>query len=238
MSSNVLPVAGPSHVEESDFGKWFLRTDIWVIHVLTRALDDLQRLIPNRAASYPVVLDAGCGWGQSVKLLHDRFAPHRIIGVDADPDALAATKAEAARQDLPIELHCADCARLPLADSSIDLVFCHQTFHHLVAQREALAEFHRVLKPGGLLLFAESTRAYIHSWPIWLLFRHPMEVQKTAAEYIAMVRNAGFQIDDDGVSYPYLWWSRTDLGLGEHLLGIKPSKNREETLVNLVAIRA
>jgi ubiquinone/menaquinone biosynthesis C-methylase UbiE len=63
-------------------------------------------------------------------------------------------------------------------------VFCHQTFHHIVEQEAAMAEFFRVLKPGRVLLFAESTRRYIHSLPIRLLFRHPMEVQKTAEEYI------------------------------------------------------
>ena len=47
-----------------------------------------------------------------------------------------------------------------------------------------------LLKPGGVLLFAESTKRYIHSWIIRLLFRHPMDVQKTAPEYLAMVRAA------------------------------------------------
>ena len=61
-----------------------------------------------------------------------------------------------------------DCAQLPLPDASADIVFCHQTFHHLVEQDRALAEFRRVLKPGGILLFAESTDAYIKSWVIRL----------------------------------------------------------------------
>jgi ubiquinone/menaquinone biosynthesis C-methylase UbiE len=55
------------------------------------------------------------------------------------------------------------CARLPLASASADIVFCHQTFHHLVQQEFAFTEYHRVLKPGGILLFAEATDAYIWS---------------------------------------------------------------------------
>jgi ubiquinone/menaquinone biosynthesis C-methylase UbiE len=131
----------------------------------------------------------------------------------------------------------ADSAALPLADASVDLLFCHQTFHHLVDQDAAIAEFFRVLKPGGTLLFAESTRRYIHSWIIRLLFRHPMQVQKTAPEYLALVRGAGFLVPDAQVSYPFLWWSREDLGLVERVLRIKPPAVREETLINLVATR-
>jgi ubiquinone/menaquinone biosynthesis C-methylase UbiE len=233
------PSAAPDslHVPESAFGKWFLSTHTWTIHVLERALADLERLIPDRAHSYPVIVDVGCGCGHSFKLLKDRFAPTCIVGVDIDPEMIAAAEAEAAHNNLPVDLLCADCANLPLASASIDLLFCHQSFHHLVAQREALGEFHRILKPGGLLLFAESTRHYIHSWAIRLLFRHPMDVQREAAEYIDMVRRAGFQIDDGAVSYPYLWWSRPDIGLQERLLGIKPAKGHAETLVNFVAVQ-
>jgi hypothetical protein len=96
-----------------------------------------------------------------------------------------------------------------------------------------------VLKPGGTLLFAESTDAYIKSWVIRLLFRHPMQVQKSADQYLAMIRAAGFSFSSRNVSLPYLWWSRaTDFGLFERL-GLhhpKPGKRRE-TLVNVAAIK-
>ena len=148
---------------------------------------------------------------------------------------LARAAAETTAQGLQVEYHQADSASLPRPDASVDLVFCHQTFHHLVDQHAAIAEFHRVLKPGGLLLFAESTRAYIHSWIIRLLFRHPMQVQKTAEEYLALIEQAGFEVTPERTSYPYLWWSRTDLGIGEYWLGLKPRTGHVETLVNTVA---
>jgi ubiquinone/menaquinone biosynthesis C-methylase UbiE len=131
----------------------------------------------------------------------------------------------------------ANSSDLPLADGTADLVFCHQTLHHFVEQENALREFHRILKPGGMLLLAESTRAYIHSWIIRLLFRHPMHVQRSAPEYLDMVRAAGFRVDERAISYPYLWWSRADLGLAERVLGIAPRPGHEETLLNLVAVR-
>jgi len=227
----------PTHVSESAFGIWFLRTEIWAVHVLERALADLERLSSHSDQCCPVILDAGCGNGRSFCLLKQKFAPARIVGVDINPEMIAAARTEAGRNDLHAELHCADLAHIPLEDGSVDLLLCHQTFHHLVAQYETLGEFHRVIKPGGLLLFAESTRAYIHSLIIRLLFRHPMHVQKDADEYIDMIRNAGFHISENAVSYPYLWWSRPDLGLGERIFGVKPAEGHAETLVNLVATR-
>lgn len=230
------PPADP-HVPETAFGKWFLRTNTWTVHVLERALEDLQRLMPGEARSFPVVADVGCGFGRSLGKLHQRFAPERLIGMDIDPEMLQASAAEVAQLNIPAEFICCSSSNIKLEDNSVDLLFCHQTFHHLIDQERAIAEFFRVLKPGGVLLFAESTRRYIHSWVIRLLFRHPMDVQKTAPEYLAMVRAAGFAVPDSAVSYPFLWWSREDLGMMETVLRIKPPAVREETLINLVACK-
>jgi ubiquinone/menaquinone biosynthesis C-methylase UbiE len=236
MSTQTFPVPAP-HVEETRFGKWFLKTETWRVHVLERAMADLVRLMPARQDSYGVVVDVGCGSGYSLPKLAQRFAPRELIGVDIDPEMLRSARAEAARARIPVKLVQSSSARMPLEAASVDLLFCHQTFHHLVEQEAALAEFMRVLKPGGLLLFAESTRRYIHSWMIRALFRHPMEVQRSAPEYLQMLRQAGFTVPESQVSYPYLWWSRGDLGLLERCFGVRPPAQREETLLNLVAVK-
>lgn len=224
-------------VPESRFGVWFLKTETWAVHVLKRALCDLERLIPDRQPRYATIVDVGCGRGRSFKLLAERFRPSRMIGIDVDGAMLKIAAAEVSGEGLAVEFQQTTSSRLMLPAQSVDMIFCHQTFHHLMDQEAALAEFHRVLKPGGLFLFAESTRKYIHSPMIRLLFRHPMDVQRTADEYLAMIRRAGFDVADGAVSYPYLWWSRNDLGLLERWFGIKPPKNREETLVNCVAVK-
>jgi len=223
-------------VPETRIGFWFLGTETWTRRVIRVALQDLVRLIPERKSAYPVVLDVGCGQGKSFRPLIEHFAPQRMIGVDADERALERARAEARKEATPIELHQRDVASLGLADSSVDLVFCHQTFHHLVRQEQALREFYRVLKPGGVLLFAESTRAYIHSWIIRLLFRHPMHLQRSAEEYMAMLRQQGFGFEPRNVSMPYLWWSRPDLGAMEWF-GFGVPEKREETLLNLAALK-
>lgn len=227
-----------TYVEETKFGFWFLRSHTWQHHVLRVAIDDLRRLFDDEPPQAPVLLDVGCGQGRSFKHLGRVFKPGRLLGTDADPHSLELSGAEAVNLGLKVELKGSDCANLQFPDASIDLLFCHQTFHHLVEQEKALAEFWRVLKPGGYLLFAESTEAYIDTWVIRWLFRHPMQVQKSAEGYLQMLREQGFAFGARNVSYPYLWWSRAkDFGLLERF-GLRkppPPGQREETLVNVVA---
>lgn len=227
-------------VPESRFGIWFLGTQTWVQFVLEVAVVDLLKLIGEpRPANVGVVLDIGCGQGKSFRLLRQAFEPKILIGIDAEPEILDKARAQARRDDIEVDLRVANGIATGLPDSSVDILFCHQTFHHLPDHDRAIAEFNRVLKPGGLLLFAESMRAYIDSWMIRWLFRHPMYVQKSAEEYLALIRHAGFQVEPERISFPYLWWSRPDLGLLNRLRIRKtPSRGeREETLMNLVAVK-
>jgi ubiquinone/menaquinone biosynthesis C-methylase UbiE len=227
-----------TYVAETRFGFWFLQSHVWQHHVLRVAINDLLRLHGEPLPDAPVVLDAGCGQGRSFGLLAQAFKPAQLLGLDADPHSLDCSRAEAQRLHLDVQLIKSDCAKIDLADASVDLLFCHQTFHHLVEQEQALKEFWRVLKPGGRLLFAESTKYYIDTWVIRWLFRHPMHVQKSADEYLNLLRQQGFEFTEQNVSYPYLWWSRSsDFGLLERwgLCKAKAVGQRNETLVNVVA---
>lgn len=230
-----MTIRTEAFVEETRFGNWFLKSGTWKAHVLCRALDDLQAMIPA-GLRFARILDVGCGFGHSFDELARRFQPEVIVGMDADPGLDERAGAQARSCASKVELRSGNAAQMPWPDASFDMVYCHQTFHHIVAQEEALAEFFRVLKPGGVLLFAESTRKYIHSLPIRLLFRHPMDVQRTADEYAAMIRQAGFSLPPSRISLPYLWWSRPDVGLLE-LLGRPVPAQREETLINAVALK-
>ena len=223
-------------VKESTFGQWFLSTDTWVNRVLKIALDDLESLMTQRSDRYSTILEVGFGHGHSLPMLDQRFSPEKIIGLDIDPKAveLSADKIKACVSDVQIIV--GDAASIDLPDASVDMVFCHQTLHHTTDQPGAVSEFFRVLKPGGTLLLAESCRKFIHSLPVKILFRHPMDVQKTDIEYLQLLEDSGFVTRPENISRPYLWWSRTDLGLLEKL-GKKLPKDREETLVNVVAYR-
>ncbi len=224
-------------VHESCFGKWFLNTKTWVTRVLQIALHDLVTLMDESQTHPDTILDIGVGFGKSLWNLEQQFKPKKLIGLDVDKAILIDAQQQAAKCQAEVEFVHSDASSIPLPDNHVDMIFCHQTFHHIIDQEQAISEFFRVLKPGGVLLFAESTKEYIHSWIIRWLFRHPMDVQKTAQEYLALIKQAGFTFSDKNISYPYLWWSRSDLGLMERLFRQPIPANKEETLLNLVATK-
>ena len=222
-------------VKESAFGIWFLNSHTWKQRVLRVALADLARLLPTAPAN-PSILDVGCGRGNSFALLEEHFHPQQITAIEIDEELLPDARAAASRCACSVSVTAGNAECLPYPDASFDMVFCHQSFHHIVRQFEAMTEFYRVLKPGGFLLFAESCKRFIHSLPIRLLFRHPMQVQKSAAEYVQLIRDSGFHIDDQAMATPYLWWSRPDIGALEWFGQALPTQP-EPTLLNLVAIK-
>lgn len=223
-------------VKESRFGMWFLNTETWVDYVLKVAITDLETLIAPRRERYPCIVDVGCGYGHALQLLEKEFDPEKIVAIDTDNEVLkfASTKANNCRCKVQFINGCSESINLP--DKSVDLVFCHQTFHHFIDQQSAIRELFRILKPGGVLLFAESCRKYIHSLLVRILFRHPMSTQKMAFQYLKLIRQTGFIFDKRNVSFPYLWWSRSDLALMERL-GFPVPSVHEETLVSVAATR-
>jgi len=94
------------------------------------------------------VLDAGCGTGRALPLLRAAVGPSgTVLGVDLTPEMLA--QAAAHRGDATLLV--GDCARLPLRDASLDLVFGAGLISHLPGPDRGLRELARVTRPGGRL---------------------------------------------------------------------------------------
>jgi SAM-dependent methyltransferase len=131
-------------------------------------------------------------------------------------DSDAALVAQARRTHPEIDVRVGDVRKLPFPDGAFDLVLCHQLLHHLSAPAEALAELHRVLAPGGVLLLAESCASFLRLWWVRLFFRHPRNAYRSAADYVALVRAAGFEVADNAVAMPAPAWTQLDLGALAH----------------------
>ena len=214
---------------ETRFGVWFQNTTIWRDYVLRDALDELERRLARPGARYARVLDAGCGGGLALAELRARFAPERLAGIDSDP----ALVARAHSADPQADVREADVAKLPFADGTFDLVLCHQLLHHLSAPAAALAELRRVLTPGGVLLLSESCASFLRLWWVRLFFRHPRNAYRSAADYVALVGDAGFEVAGHAIAKPATWWTQLDLGvLSRFGITLNP-----EPLVQLVATR-
>ena len=97
-----------------------------------------------------VILDLCCGTGDmTMALLRLRPAGGRpVVAADFSHQMLVRGAAKFAGKAIAIE---ADALHLPLADNSVDLITTAFGFRNLANYRAGLAEFHRVLRPGGEL---------------------------------------------------------------------------------------
>lgn len=226
-------------VPETRFGKWFLSTGTWFRYVLGEAVENFESLLDSPPKDIGVLLDAGCGQGQSFSLLDKAFKPDLLIGIDVDPGLLASAKLAAEKIECPSQIELMSADQLSLEDASVDVIFCHQLIHHVANQDAVLQEFLRVLAPGGKLLISESCKPFIDVWTVRWFFRHPMEAQKTADEYIALVRAAGFVIDDSKIKVSSPWWSLADLGVFEKLGLMKRAKPQlsEQTELLMIVVK-
>ncbi|MCI2416707.1 class I SAM-dependent methyltransferase [Saccharopolyspora sp. K220] len=96
-----------------------------------------------------VALDAACGTGRYAQWLAERG--HRVVAVDSSPDMLARARVRVPQGEFLL----GDLHRLPVADSGVDLVVCGLALTHLPALNPVVAEFARVLRPGGHLVIAD-----------------------------------------------------------------------------------
>ncbi len=96
------------------------------------------------------IVDIGCGTGGLVAWLHRQGA--HAVGIDPNTGLL-----RAAADRLPGFWIAARAEHMPLADKSRDAALFFNSLHHIPesAMRLALAEAHRVLRPGGDLLVIE-----------------------------------------------------------------------------------
>ena len=101
------------------------------------------------------VLDFGCGAGQLAMLFAAKSLARSITGVDIDTAALGRARAELAKHPEwqgSLRFIEGDVAGLPLDDESIDLVTAFDCMEHVMEPAAILADWARVLRPGGRVL--------------------------------------------------------------------------------------
>lgn len=110
-----------------------------------RCLDKLGHAFRGDEA----LLDAGCGDGGVARLLRERVRD--VIALDVEPSPVW-------RDEEGLSFQVVDAGDMPFEDESFDVVHSKDSLHHMESPGRALAEYRRVLKPGGHALITEANR--------------------------------------------------------------------------------
>lgn len=157
---------GSASIEQPDY--WWYRARAGLLEsALADHLDD-----PG------LLLDVGSADGPSVGWLRAR---DRRVTVDVDPRGLRAGEGV-----------CASALALPFPDGTFDAVGAFDVVEHCEPEDAALAELHRVLRPGGRLLL--SVPAYEWAWTDHDV-RAGHHRRYTRPRLLAAVEAAGFEVD-------------------------------------------
>jgi tRNA (guanine6-N2)-methyltransferase len=118
-----------------------------------------------------VFLDPMCGSGTILieRALAGRY--HLLLGGDADPEAVEATRANVGPRYKPVEIHRWDAAALPLETNSVSVIVSNLPFGKQIGTRSEnralyprlIAEWTRVLDPSGRMVLLTSERNLLRS---------------------------------------------------------------------------
>lgn len=143
------------------------------------------------------MLDVGCGTGTLATMLAACDLPVDITGLDYSWHM--AQVAESKRTNLnsqwPVHFISGDAEHLPFEDNTFDLVTCLNSFHHYPHQQKAVAQFNRVLRPGGTSMLLDGYRDNMVGWVVFDIFVTTVEKHVhhcSAAEIREYFHNAGF----------------------------------------------
>jgi ubiquinone/menaquinone biosynthesis C-methylase UbiE len=182
----------------------FYDTEIVQLLGYRPAQDEVVREL--RAAGARRIVDVGCGTGILAARLRQELRPEVVYGIDASEGMLA----QAVARDPSVQWRQARAEALPLRDEEVDAVVSTHAFHFF-DKPAALAEFHRVLAPGGRVVVV------LASSPTRALSRLPLlggsASFPTRDEMRELLEGAGFEIvDQRRVRRPLQWMVHVHVG--------------------------
>ena len=141
-----------------------------------------RKLLLDKTNSIRVVLDLGCGEGNSVDFFRSVKADIQWVGLDVDisPEVEKRTRADA-------EFKTFDGIHIPFEDNYFDLIYCNQVMEHVRFPEELMNNICRVLKPKGYLVGATSQLEPYHSLSVWNYTPHGFRL---------LVEEAGLQLQE------------------------------------------
>lgn len=114
----------------------------------------------------PRLLDLGCGTGALAELVLGEIPGAQLTCVDLSPRMVETARLRLGDQ---ADVLLADAERLPFHDSTFDVAWCNDSFHHYPDPERAVFQTWRVLVPGGTLVVGDVwqpalARALMNTW--------------------------------------------------------------------------
>lgn len=172
------------------------------------ALAEIGRELRGRDQRKVRYLEAACGSGRFLRQTLDAFPRLNIEAFDLSPSYCDAAR-EAVRDWPHVNVSTADVTAIPAADGAFDIAANVYLFHELPppVRRQAAAELARIVKPGGLLVFADSVQvadapafaASIEHFPD--LFHEPYYRSYLKTDLKALFAETGFIAERESVSF-------------------------------------
>jgi len=119
-------------------------------------------------------LEIGCGRGVGIELILRVFGADSVDAFDLDPRMVARARARLSGYGSRARLWVGDVTAISAPDATFDAVFDFGIIHHVPEWRRAVAEVHRVLKPGGRFYAEEVLRSFIVHPITRRVLEHPL----------------------------------------------------------------
>jgi ubiquinone/menaquinone biosynthesis C-methylase UbiE len=199
-----VPFAEKSFLEDNRMGFY----DGWLFPRVLDLVMQQKKMVPFRErigkAASGRVLDIGIGSGLNLPFYGEQAA--HVCGVDPSAELLQFAQERAQKTQVPVELLRGSGEALPLDDKSFDTVVMTFTLCTVNDAARTLAEIRRVLKPEGVLLFAEHGRAPeigVARWqdrltPIWKRVAGGCHLNRKPDD---LMQAAGFRIESLETGY-------------------------------------
>ncbi len=147
----------------------------------------LRKRLLKRIPSGALVLDVGCGNGIVYEFLAKKSIEYTGVDVSSKLIQIARKRAKSLQGTAPFTFKVASALDLPFKDSYFTHVLCLAVLHHIPgeeAQKQAMNELYRVLKPGGELQLT-----------VWNLFSDYVQEKFHINEQLKIPR-AGYDTND------------------------------------------
>ena len=138
-------------------------------------------------------LEVGCGRGVGTELILELFGAGSVDAFDLDRRMVALARRRLGAYGSRVRLWVGDANAISVPDATYDAVFDFAIIHHVSAWRQALAEVHRVLKPGGRFYAEEVLAPFLNNSITRLLLDHPQSDRFDSAGFLRELVASGLK---------------------------------------------